>query len=85
MVKVNYTGISDPERVFRELRVYHARLQALRLQVKPMGTGYQRLSAAADALCKAAAHFTGRPFFYGGSPCGQDGDNDWRAHLPRQH
>lgn len=85
MTKVRYTGIRDPDAAFAELQACHDKLKDLRLRVTPMGAGYLRLAEAAEALCRAAAHFTGKPFFYGGAPGGQESDKDWRCHPPRRH
>lgn len=68
MVKVNYLGVSSPEREFGNLRDAYKRLRELQGYCTPMGEDYMVLSAALQAFSAAAKHFTKDPYFYGGRP-----------------
>lgn len=68
MVKVNYIGVSSPEREFGNLRDAYKRLRELQGNCTPMGEDYMVLAAALDAFNAAAKHFTKDPYFYGGRP-----------------
>ena len=68
MVKVNYLGVSSPEREFGELRDAYRRLRVLQGYCTPMGEDYMILSTALEAFNAAAKHFTKDPYFYGGRP-----------------
>ena len=68
MVKVNYVGVSSPEREFGNLRDAYNRLRDLQGSCTPMGEDYMVLGAALDAFKAAAVHFTKDRYFYGGRP-----------------
>ena len=68
MVRVRYVGITDPKRVFGELRPYRERLIDMQGRCQPFRTEYLILHAAQKALDAAAHYFTGEPDFYSLKP-----------------
>jgi hypothetical protein len=80
MVRVRYTGISDPKRAFAELRGYRERLIELMGRCRPFHADFLILYAAQKALDAAAHYFTGEPDFYSLKPeqsrWGDAGDRD---------
>ena len=68
MVVVRYTGVSDPQQQFAELRPFRERVLAMQSRVRPFGPDYLILSAVTKALDTAAYHFTREPDFYSAKP-----------------
>ena len=64
MTPVRYTGVTDPQRAFDELRPLVARLNAMKIHCRPFGRDYHAISVALDALDTTAFHFTRNPNFF---------------------
>ncbi|MFL5297807.1 MAG: hypothetical protein ACJ798_15640 [Phenylobacterium sp.] len=64
MVKVTYTGVSDPIGEFEALTPLVDRLRKLQLKCRPMGRDYCAITIALEAIDTTAYHFTRRPHFY---------------------
>ena len=68
MVKMNYVGITDPNRAFADLKPFRDRLIAMQGRLRPFHTDYLILDALRKALDTAAYHFTREPDFYATKP-----------------
>lgn len=73
MVKVVYTGLSDPVRDFEALRPAYGAVIAMKMKCRPFGTDYLALQKITDAMNEAAQHFIPTPpvtGFFGSKPTG---------------
>lgn len=73
MVKVQYTGLSDPAREFEALRPAYRVTINMMMKCKPFSADYLALLAVTQAMNAAAAHFMPQPAvtsFFGSKPTG---------------
>ena len=64
MVRIRYTGVSNPEGTFGRYRAWRTELTTLRGNCTPLGPDYKALDGLIKALDVTAAHFTGDAHFY---------------------
>jgi hypothetical protein len=64
MVRMRYTGLTDPKAAFEQLKPLRAQLLRMQAQCRPFGSDYLILSAITKAMDTAAYHFTGEPDFF---------------------
>ncbi len=68
MTPVRYTGVTDPQRAFDQMRPLVKQLGDLKHKCRPFGRDYHALSIALDALETTAFHFTRNPNFFNDRP-----------------
>ena len=68
MVRISYTGITNPKEAFERLRPFRDELLRMKGKVRPFGPDYLILEAVDKALTTAAYHFTREPDFFSFKP-----------------
>jgi hypothetical protein len=64
MVRMTYTGVTDPVARFDELEPLVTKLRAMQLTCRPFGRDYHAIAITLEAIDSTAYHFTRRPHFY---------------------
>jgi len=73
MVKVTYTGLTDPVKAFEALRPAYSHVIDMKMKCRPFGPDYLALQKITDAMNAAAQHFIPTPpvtGFFGSKPTG---------------